>query len=157
MSLGLCVLVRDRQDSICVRFARAGLFCAGSPLLCRIAGPAAFCRVRRILFFPFFRVFRSIMSVVRRGRGTRRACRTLQFDQGSDRCAWCLSMGANAPAVCTYKACGTQAKFIGTACVRRACFGHMVAFVWDGSHVRQQNKDRLERLLAMLLLSLIHI
>ena len=29
MSLGLCVLVRDRQDSICVRFARAGLFCAG--------------------------------------------------------------------------------------------------------------------------------
>ena len=116
------------------------LFCAGS---------AAFCRVRRILFFPFFRVFRSIMSVVRPGRGTRRACRTLQFDQGSDRCAWCLSMGANAPAVCTYKACGTQAKFIGTACVRRACFGHMVASVWDGSHVRQQNKDRLKRLLAM--------
>ena len=36
MSLGLCVLVRDRQDSICVRFARAGLFCAGSPFLCRI-------------------------------------------------------------------------------------------------------------------------
>ena len=67
MSLGLCVRVRDRQDSICVRFARAGLFCAGSPLLCRIAGSAAFCRVRRILFFPFFRVFRSIMSVVRRG------------------------------------------------------------------------------------------
>ena len=149
MSLGLCVRVRDRQDSICVRFARAGLFCAGSPLLCRIAGPAAFCWVRRILFFPFFRVFRSIMSVVRRGRGTRRACRTLQFDQGSDRCAWCLSMGANAPAVCTFKACGTQAKFIGTACVRRACFWHMVASVWDGSHVRRQNKDRLERLLAM--------
>ena len=145
MSLGLCVLVRDRQDSICVRFARAGLFCAGSPLLCRIAGPAAFCRVRRILFFPFFRVFRSIMSVVRRGRGTRRACRTLQFDQGSDRCAWCLSMGANAPAVCTYKACGTQAKFIGTACVRRACFGHMVASVWDGSHVRRQNNTDIAR------------
>ena len=133
MSLGLCVLVRDRQDSICVRFARAGLFCAGSPFLCRIAGPAAFCQVRRILFFPFFRVFRLIMSVVRRGRGTRRACRTLQFDQGSDRCAWCLSMGANAPAVCTFKARGRQEMFKGTACVRRACFGHMVAFVWDGS------------------------
>ena len=158
MSLGLCVLVRDRQDSICVRFARAGLFCAGSPLLCRIAGPAAFCRVRRILFFPFFRVFRSIMSIVRRGRGTRRACRTLQFDQGSDRCAWCLSMGANAPAVCTYKACGTQAKFIGTACVRRACFGHMVASVWDGSHVRQENKDRLGSTSSQLipLLCLVH-
>ena len=149
MSLGLCVLVRDRQDSICVRFARAGLFCAGSPFLCRIAGPAGFCRVRRISFFSFFRVFRSIMSVVRRGRGTRRACRTLQFDQGSDRCAWCLSMGANAPAVCTFKARGRQEMFKGTACVRRACFGHMVAFVWDGSHVRRQNKDRLKRLLAM--------
>jgi len=34
------------------------------------------------------------MSIVRRGRGTRRACSILQFDQGSDRCAWCLSMGA---------------------------------------------------------------
>ena len=149
MSLGLCVRVRDLQDSICVRFARAGLFCAGSPFLCRIAGPAAFCQVRRILFFPFFRVFRSIMSIVRRGRGTRRACRTLQFDQGSERCAWCLSMGANAPAVCTFKARGRQEMFTGTACVRRACFGHMVAYVWDGSHVRQENKDRLKRLLAM--------
>ena len=29
MSLGLCVLVGVRQDSICVRFASAGLFCAG--------------------------------------------------------------------------------------------------------------------------------
>ena len=88
MSLGLCVLVRDRQDSICVRFARAGLFCAGSPLLCRIAGPADFCQVHRILFFPFFRVFRSIMSVVRRGRGTRRACRTLQFDHAHTYRQW---------------------------------------------------------------------
>ena len=43
MSLGLCVRVRDRQDSICVRFARAGLYCVGQPLLCWIAGPAAFC------------------------------------------------------------------------------------------------------------------
>ena len=48
MSLGLCVLVRDRQDSICVRFARAGLFCAGPSLLCRTAGPAGCCRVRRV-------------------------------------------------------------------------------------------------------------
>ena len=58
-------------------------------------------------------------------------------------------MGANAPAVCTYKARGRQEMFKGTACVRRACFGHMVAFVWDGSHVRRQNKVRLKRLLAM--------
>ena len=38
-------------------------------------------------------------------------------------------MGANAPAVCTFKARGRQEMFKGTACVRRACFGHMVAFV----------------------------
>ena len=108
MSLGLCVLVRDRQDSICVRFARAGLFvpdrlfCAGLPDRPDVAGCAGFCS------FCFFWAFRSIMRVMRRGRGTRRACRTLQFDQGSDRCAWCLSMGANAPAVCTFKARGRQ-------------------------------------------------
>ena len=125
MSLGLCVLVRDRQDSICVRFARAGLFCAGSPFLCRIAGPAAFCQVRRILFFPFFRVFRSIMSVVRRGRGTRRACRTLQFDQGSDRCAWCLSMGANAPAVCTSHGRGDGTLVVPYLCPVSAAPIHM--------------------------------
>ena len=58
-------------------------------------------------------------------------------------------MGANAPAVCTFKARGRQDMLKGTACVRRACFGHMVAFVWDGSHVRRENKDRLKRLLAM--------
>ena len=33
--------------------------------------------------------------------------------------------------------------------VASACFGHMVAAVWDGSAVRQQNKDRLERCLAV--------
>ena len=51
MSLGLCVLVRDQQDSICVRFSCGGLFCAGPPLLCRTAGPAGCCRMRRVLFF----------------------------------------------------------------------------------------------------------
>ena len=44
MSLGLCVLVRDLQDSICVRFARAGLFCAGSS---RVFVPD--CRTGRML------------------------------------------------------------------------------------------------------------
>ena len=29
--------------------------------------------------------------------------------------------------------------------VSGACFGHMVASMWDGSAVRQENKDRLER------------
>ena len=33
--------------------------------------------------------------------------------------------------------------------VASACFGHMVAAVWDGSAVRQQNKDRLKRCLAL--------
>ena len=33
--------------------------------------------------------------------------------------------------------------------VASACFGHMVAAVWDGSAVRRQNKDRLERCLAL--------
>ena len=34
------------------------------------------------------------------------------------------------------------------ACVRDACFGHMVASVWSGARVRQQNKDRLKRFLS---------
>ena len=89
------------------------------------------------------------MRIVRRGRGSHTACSTLQFDQGSDRCVWCLSMGANAPAVCTFEARGRQEMLKGTACVRRACFGHMVASVWDGSHVKRCNEHRLKRLLAM--------
>ena len=60
MSLGLCVLVRDRQDSICVRFASAGVFCAGpSRVFCAglpdrpdVAGCAGFV-LPASLGFPF--------------------------------------------------------------------------------------------------------
>ena len=34
------------------------------------------------------------------------------------------------------------------ACVRDACFGHMVASVWSGARVRLQNKDRLKGFLS---------
>ena len=68
------------------------------------------------------------------GRGTRRV-------RGpGDTCAWCKHMGAG-PNVCTWKSFGNQNKFVSGADVAAACFGHMVASVWDGSNVRRQNSD----------------
>ena len=80
-----------------------------------------------------------VMRVTRsgRGRGTRRS--------RAGACSWCQSMGARAPPRCTWKARGPQDKFVSPACVRDACFGHMVASVWSGARVRRQNKDRLKR------------
>ena len=75
-----------------------------------------------------------------RGRGTRRS--------RAGACSWCQSMGARAPPRCTWKARGPQDKFVSPACVRDACFGHMVASVWSGSRVRRQNKDRLKGFLS---------
>ena len=92
MSLGLCVLVRIGRILFAFDllvpafFVPDRLFCAGLPDRPDVAGCAGFCS------FCFFRAFRSIMRVMRRGQGTRRACRTLQFDQGSDRCVWCLML-----------------------------------------------------------------
>ena len=57
-------------------------------------------------------------------------------------------MGA-AVDVCTWKPCGQASKFVVGAGVAGACFGHMVAAVWDGSAVRRQNKDRLKRCLDL--------
>ena len=57
-------------------------------------------------------------------------------------------MGA-AVDVCTWKPCGQASKFVVGADVAGACFGHMVAAVWDGSAVRRENKDRLKRCLAL--------
>ena len=67
---------------------------------------------------------------------------------GGSKCAWCKHMGTAVDA-CTWKARGQQSKFVVGADVAGACFGHMVAAVWDGSAVRQQNKDRLKRCLAL--------
>ena len=67
---------------------------------------------------------------------------------GGSKCAWCKHMGTTVDA-CTWKARGQQSKFVVGAGVAGACFGHMVAAVWDGSAVRQQNKDRLKRCLAL--------
>ena len=67
---------------------------------------------------------------------------------GGSKCAWCKHMGTAVDA-CTWKARGQQSKFVVGADVAGACFGHMVAAVWDGSAVRRQNKDRLERCLAL--------
>ena len=44
---------------------------------------------------------------------------------------------------------GKQNKFLSGADVAAACFGHMLASVWDGSNVRRQNKDRLKQCLAL--------
>ena len=77
-----------------------------------------------------------------RGRGTRRV-------RGpGDKCAWCKHMGVG-PNVCTWKSLGKQNKFLSGADVAAACFGHMLASVWDGVNVRQQNKDRLKQCLAL--------
>ena len=79
-------------------------------------------------------------------RGTRRRrCSTGAY---GTKCAWCKHMRDSNHA-CTWKPRGQQDKFVSADDVRAACFGHMVASVWDGSVVRQQNKDRLKRCLAM--------
>ena len=79
-------------------------------------------------------------------RGTRRRrCSTGAY---GTKCAWCKHM-RDSDHACTWKPRGQQDKFVSAADVRAACFGHMVASVWDGSVVRQQNKDRLKRCLAM--------
>ena len=67
---------------------------------------------------------------------------------GASKCAWCKHMGADVGA-CTWKPRGQQGWFVSGGDVAAACFGHMVASVWDGSAVRQQNKDRLKRCLAL--------
>ena len=41
-----------------------------------------------------------------------------------------------------------QDKFTSAVCVRNACFGHMVACVWDGERVREGNKFLLKRYLS---------
>ena len=77
-----------------------------------------------------------------RGRGTRRV-------RGPGvKCAWCKHMGVG-PNVCTWKSQGRQNTFLSGADVAAACFGHMVASVWDGSNVRRRNKDRLKQCLAL--------
>ena len=53
------------------------------------------------------------------------------------------------PNVCTWKSQGRQNTFLSGADVAAACFGHMVASVWDGSNVRRRNKDRLKQCLAL--------
>ena len=79
-------------------------------------------------------------------RGTRRRrCSTGAY---GTKCAWCKHMRDSNHA-CTWKPRGQQDQFVSAADVSAACFGHMVASVWDGSAVRQQNKDRLERCLEM--------
>ena len=67
---------------------------------------------------------------------------------GGIRCAWCKHMGAAVDA-CTWKPRGQLSPFVVGADVLGACFGHMVASVWDGSKVRQENKDRLKRCLDL--------
>ena len=57
-------------------------------------------------------------------------------------------MGAG-PNVCTWKSFGKQNQFVSGADVAAACFGHMVASVWDGSNVRWRNRDRLKQCLAL--------
>ena len=79
-------------------------------------------------------------------RGTRR--RRGVTDAHDKKCAWCKHMRGSDHA-CTWKPRGPQDQFVSAADVSGACFGHMVASVWDGSAVRQQNKDRLKRCLAM--------
>ena len=85
MSIGPSVLVGDRQDSIRVRKILFVFDFLVAAFLCRTCAG----RVQDVLqgvpdfgTFCFFQAFRLIMRIVRRGRGTRTACRTLQFDQG---------------------------------------------------------------------------
>ena len=79
-------------------------------------------------------------------RGTRR--RRCSAGAHDAKCAWCKHMGAAVDA-CTWEPRGQQSQFVVGAGVAGACFGHMVAAVWGGSAVRQQNKDRLERDLGL--------
>ena len=76
----------------------------------------------------------------RRSGGTGRA--------GGSKCAWCKHMGSTVDA-CTWKPRGQQGWFMSGSDVASACFGHMVASVWDGSAVRQRNKNYLKRCLAL--------
>ena len=72
-----------------------------------------------------------------RGRGTQRV-------PPAGVCAWCKRAGRGADE-CTWKASSHQDKFTCAADVRSACAGHMIASVWDGTRVRRQNKERLQR------------
>ena len=76
----------------------------------------------------------------RRSGGTGRA--------GGSKCAWCKHMGSTVDA-CTWKPRGQQGWFMSGSDVAPACFGHMVASVWDGSAVRRGNKNFLKRCLAL--------
>ena len=42
---------------------------------------------------------------------------------------------------CTWKPRGPQDQFVSAADVSGACFGHMVASVWDGSVVRRRDTE----------------
>ena len=81
--------------------------------------------------------------VLRSGRERERGRGTQRVPSGRV-CAWCRRAGRNA-GECTWKVDGHQDKFTCAADVRRACAGHMIASVWDGTRVRWQNKDRLRR------------
>ena len=83
------------------------------------------------------------MRVLRSGRERGRGRGTQRVPSGRV-CAWCRRAGRDA-GECTWKANGPQDKFTCAADVRRACAGHMIASVWDGTRVRWENKYRLKR------------
>ena len=85
-------------------------------------------------------------SLMRATRSGRRTARVRSTSGGSGNCSWCRMVGT-AALQCTWKSRGMQDKFTSAVCVRNACFGHMVASVWDGERVRQENKRRLKRYL----------
>ena len=100
--------------------------------------PESFSRLEPVSFL--------LWCVAMRARGTRRrGCAT---DAHGIKCAWCKHM-RDFDHACTWKPRGQQDKFVSAADVSAACFGHMVASVWDGSVVRRYNKYCLKRCLAM--------
>ena len=88
----------------------------------------------------------SFLCVAMLAQGTRR--RGCSTGAHGTKCAWCKHMRGFDHA-CTWKPRGQQDKFVSAADVSAACFGHMVASVWDGSVVRRYNKYCLKRCLAM--------
>ena len=100
--------------------------------------PESFSRLEPVSFL--------LWCVAMRARGTRR--RECATDSHGIKCAWCKHM-RDFDHACTWKPRGQQDKFVSAADVSAACFGHMVASVWDGSVVRRYNKYCLKRCLAM--------
>ena len=76
---------------------------------------------------------------MRATRSGRRTARVRSTRGGSENCSWCRMVGT-AALQCTWKSRGMQDQFTSAVCVRNACFGHMVASVWDGERVREANK-----------------